>query len=52
MIPKFKNNLTVADDQIWRCSVATELKSQIEWDKDWGFLVERRIINQMIILKQ
>ena len=44
MIPKFKNNLTVADDQIWRCAVANELRSQIEWDKDWGFLVEKRLI--------
>ncbi len=46
MTSKFKNNLTVSDDQIWRTSIGTELKSQTQWDKDWGFLVSEGFINR------
>lgn len=38
MQPKYKHNLTVADDNIFRDQIISELKSADTWTTDWGFL--------------
>ena len=44
MQSKFKNNLTVSDDNIYRDRVSSELKSADSWNTDWGFLASGSII--------
>jgi len=38
MQSKYKNNLTVADDNIFRDRIRGELRAQDTWNTDWGFL--------------
>lgn len=41
MKSKFKSNLTVAEDNIFKDQIVRELKSADTWNNDWGFLVTK-----------
>ena len=41
MKSKFKSNLTVAEDNIFKDQIIRELKSAETWNNDWGFLVTK-----------
>jgi len=49
---KWINNLTVADDMIWRTRVDNENKGAENWEKDWRFLVDTSIFSEQLKTKE
>ncbi len=58
MQSKYKNNLTVSDDQNWRSVINNEFNYAKQWEGDWGFLTHegKKIIqikqNQKLLEKR